>query len=123
MTNGPLNQASLRSKQDGSVLDNSDNRAKSIKAISSPSSITPSDSRLVADDSDITARLMEAMEKQADFFQERARSGVNQKIQNIRAILDESGEFLANNEKQAMRKKLFELRMQCIKDGEGGSGV
>ena len=63
---------------------------------------------------------MEAMEKQEDFSQERARSGVNQKIKNIRAILDESGEFLAYNEKQAMRKKLFQLRMQ---DGEGGSAV
>jgi hypothetical protein len=35
---------------------------------------------------------MEAMEKQVDISQERAlQLGVNQKIQNIRAILDESG--------------------------------
>ena len=67
---------------------------------------------------------MVAMEKQVDISQERARQlGLNQKIQNIKAILDESGDFLDENEKQAMRKKLFELRMQCIKDGEGGSGV
>ena len=67
---------------------------------------------------------MVAMEKQVDISQERARQlGLNQKIQNIKAILDESGDFLDDNEKQAMRKKLFELRMQCIKDGEGGSGV
>ena len=35
----------------------------------------------------------------------------------------ESGEFMNEDEKKALRKKLFELRMQCIKDGEGGSGV
>ena len=94
-----------------------------MSAISSPSLINPSDSRCVADGSYVTARLMEAMEKQADFFQERAQSGVNQKIRNIRVILDESGIFLADNEKQAMRKKLCELRMQCIKDGEGSSAI
>ena len=67
---------------------------------------------------------MVAMKKQVEISQERARQlGLNQKIQNIKAILDESGDFLDDNEKQAMRKKLFELRMQCIKDGEGGSGV
>ena len=72
----------------------------------------------------VTVRLMVAMEKQVDISQERARQlGLNQKIQNIKAILDESGDFLDDNEKQAMRKKLFELRMQCIKDGEDGSGV
>ena len=59
-----------------------------------------------------------------DISQERARQlGLNQKILNIKAVLDESGDFMDDNEKQAMRKKLFELRMQCIKDGEGGSGV
>ncbi len=46
-----------------------------------------------------------------------------EKILNIKAVLDESGDFMDDNEKQAMRKKLFELCMQCIKDGEGGSGV
>jgi hypothetical protein len=67
---------------------------------------------------------MVAMEKQVDISQERARQlGINQKILNIKAVLDESGDFMDDNEKQAMRKKLFELRMQCIKDGEGGSGV
>ncbi len=67
---------------------------------------------------------MVAMEKQVGISQERARQlGLNQKIQNIKAILDESGDFMDDNEKQAMRKKLFELSMQCIKDGEGGSGV
>ncbi len=50
----------------------------------------PSDSRSVADGSDVTARLMEAMEKQVDISHERARqSGFNQKIHNIRAVLDE----------------------------------
>ncbi len=59
-----------------------------------------------------------------EYARERARkSDVNEKILNIKAIFDESGEFMDDNEKQAMRKKLFELRMQCIKDGEGGSGV
>jgi hypothetical protein len=28
-----------------------------------------------------------------------------------------------DNEKQAMRKILFEIRMQCIKHGDGGSEV
>jgi hypothetical protein len=28
-----------------------------------------------------------------------------------------------DEEKKAMRKKLLELRMQCIKDGFGGSAV
>ncbi len=64
------------------------------------------------------------VEKQVDISQERARQlGLNQKILNIKAVLDESGDFMDDNEKQAMRKKLFEVRMQCIKDGEGGSGV
>jgi hypothetical protein len=64
------------------------------------------------------------MEKQVDISQERARQlGLNQKILNIKAVLDESGNFMDDNEKQAMRKKLFDVRMQCIKDGEGGSGV
>ena len=74
---------------------------------------------------------MEAIKKQVEVSQERARqsrerarqSDVNEKILNIKAILDESGELMDDNEKQAMRKKLFELRMQCIKDGEGGSAV
>ncbi len=99
--------------------------SKSALALASPcsktpSSNTPSDTHSVADDgSDVTARLMVAMEKQVDFSQERARQlGLNQKIQNTKAILDESGDFLDDNEKQAMRKKLFELRMQCIKDGK-----
>ncbi len=55
---------------------------------------------------------MEAMEKQVDISQEQAlQLGLNQKIQNIRAILDESGEFTDYNEKHAMRKKLFEPGM------------
>ena len=63
-------------------------------------------------------------EERARQSRERARkSDVNEKILNIKAILDESGELIDDNEKQAMRKKLFEVRMQCIKDGEGGSGV
>ncbi len=67
---------------------------------------------------------MVAMEKQVDISQERAgQMGLNQKILNIKAVLDESGDFMDDNEKQEMRKKLFELRMQCIKDGEGGPGV
>jgi hypothetical protein len=48
---------------------------------------------------------------------------LGKKILNIKAVLDESGDFMNDNEKQAMHKKLFELRMQCIKDGEGDSGV
>ena len=93
-------------------------------AIASPSSITPSDSRSVADSSDVSARLLETMEKQVEVSRQRARrSDVNEKILNIKAILEESGDFMDDNEKQAMRKKLFELLMLCIKDGEGGSGV
>ena len=57
-------------------------------------------------------------EERARQSRERARQqDVNEKILNIKAILDESGELIDDNEKQAMRKKLFELRMQCIKDG------
>ncbi len=65
---------------------------------------------------------MVGMEKQVDISKERARQLVlNQKILNIKAVL--TGDFMDDNEKQAMHKKLFKLRMQCIKDGEGGSGV
>jgi hypothetical protein len=67
---------------------------------------------------------MVAMEKQVDISPEHARQlGLNQKFLNIEAVLDESGDFMDDNEKQAMCKKLFELRMQCIQDGEGCSGV
>ena len=100
-------------------------RAKLKNELASPASSTTSDTPSSAGDgSDVAARLMVAMEKQVDISQERARQlGLNQKILNIKAVLDESGDFMDDNEKQAMRKKLFELRMQCIKDGEGGSGV
>jgi hypothetical protein len=63
------------------------------------------------------------MEKQVDISQVCARQlGSNQKILNTKAVLDESGDFMDDNEKQAMHKKLFKLCMQCIKDGEGSYG-
>ena len=30
---------------------------------------------------------------------------------------------MKEDDKKALHKKLFELRMQCMNDGEGGSGV
>ena len=68
-------------------------------------------------------RARQSRERERQLKERERKSDVNEKILNIKAILDESGEFMDDNEKQAMRKKLFELRMQCIKDGEGGSGV
>ena len=130
MTSGPMADVDQGNAPSELGRKRAREQANSKSALASPSSKTPSlntpsDTHSVADDgSDVTARLMVAMEKQVDISQERARQlGLNQKIQNIKAILDESGDFLDDNEKQAMRKKLFELRMQCIKDGEGGSGV
>ncbi len=127
MPNGPLTAVELGNspKEKGRKRARDKDRAKLKNELASPASSTPSDTPSSAGDgSDVAALLMVAMEKQVDISQERARQlGLNQKILNIKALLDESVEFMDDNEKQAMRKKLFELRMQCIKDGEGGSGV
>ncbi len=46
-----------------------------------------------------------------------------QKINNIKAVFDESGESTDDAEKKALRKQLFEILMKSIKEVDGGSAV
>ena len=50
-------------------------------------------------------------------------SKYRQKIKDIKDMLEESGDFMDAEEKQALRKKLYELRKQSVNEGDGGSGV
>ena len=41
----------------------------------------------------------------------------------VKDAFDESGELMDEDGKKALRKKLSDLRMQCINDAQGCSGV
>ena len=48
---------------------------------------------------------------------------IEKKMKYIKDALDKSGEFMEDDDKKAMRKKLFELCMQRINDAECGFRV
>jgi hypothetical protein len=67
---------------------------------------------------------MMLIKKQVDISQEHVlQLSANQRIKNIKDVLVESGVFMGGNNKQATRKKLFQLHMQCIKDGDDCFGA
>jgi hypothetical protein len=116
LSNGPLIETdacvSPQTSEGGRKRARENSQAKS-----SPASDSRSETRSEADGAEVSARLLVAIEKQVDISQHR------QKIKDIRDMLDESGEFMDEQRKQALRKKLYELRMQSVCDGDGGFGV
>jgi hypothetical protein len=70
-----------------------------------------------ADEGDIGKELLEAIKAQVGISKHR------QKIKDIKDLLEEPGDLMDAEEKQALRKKLYELRNQSVNEGEGGVGV
>jgi hypothetical protein len=93
---------------------------------------------------EVTERLMAAMEAAVEISKERMRNTVAQdvalaeehnalsrelsinsqerQINHIKALLEESGDFMEAQEKNDLRKKLYELRKSIASGADGGSG-
>ena len=78
----------------------------------------------------VTERLLAAMEASVEISKERMRNTVAQdsalsrerQINHIKALLEESGDFMEPQEKNDLRKKLYELRKSIASGADGGCG-
>jgi hypothetical protein len=85
----------------------------------------------------VTERLLAAMEASVEISKERMRNTVAQdsalaeersalsrerQINHIKALLEESGDFMEAQEKNDLRKKLYELRKSIASGADGGCG-
>ena len=85
----------------------------------------------------VTERLLAAMEAAVEISKERMRNTVAQdsalaeersalsrerQINHIKALLEESGDFMEPQEKNDLRKKLYELRKSIASGADGGCG-
>ena len=85
----------------------------------------------------VTERLLAAMEAAVEISKERMRNTVAQdsalaeersalsrerQINHIKALLEESGDFMEAQEKNDLRKKLYELRKSIASGADGGCG-
>ena len=74
--------------------------------------------------------LLAAMEAAVEISKERMRNTVAQdsalsrerQINHIKALLEESGDFMEAQEKHDLRKKLYELRKSIASGEDGGCG-
>ena len=85
-----------------------------------------------------TGRLLAAMEAAVEISKERMRNTVAQdsalaeersalsrerQINHIKALLEESGDFMEPQEKNDLRKKLYELLKSIASGADGGCGL
>ena len=61
-------------------------------------------------------------EERSALSRERSIISHERQINHIKALLEESGDFMEAQEKNDLRKKLYELRKSIASGADGGSG-